>query len=96
MAKSDGILLHRLKALRSHLQSAALVEAQKRVEDACLTFATTANEVVDIPRCPQCGREMGFNLVASYDTDHNERTFECAPCQYTQCTIVRRVSSLQS
>jgi transposase-like protein len=94
MANGDGILLHRLKALRNNLQIAALGEAHKKVEDACVTLATTA-EIADTPQCLQCQREMKFSSVASYDADHDEQTFECATCQYSRAQIVRRVSRRQ-
>jgi transposase-like protein len=90
MAKGNGVLLHRLKALRSHLQSAALGDAQTRIEEACAILVTTANDMVDIPQCPQCAREMNFSSVESYDAHHDNRTFECAPCQYSRTLIVRR------
>jgi hypothetical protein len=52
------------------------------------SFARAPPVPVHQPPCPRCSWPMWLARITPYQPGYDERTFECAGCQYEQMVVV--------
>ena len=45
--------------------------------------------VLDRPLCPKCAQMMWLTRIEPEKPDHDQRTFECWECDYTETVVVK-------
>jgi transposase-like protein len=54
-------------------------------------FKSTSPSRIDVerPPCPSCSAQMWLTRITPYEPGYDQRTFECAGCQYEHEVVVK-------
>ena len=52
-------------------------------------YAAPSGVTIARPPCPRCSTPMWLCRIEPYEPDYDQRTFECAACQYEQVAVVK-------